>query len=125
VTVHSREQARPAAPACQGHTDSAAPASEGVPRAGQRGAGGSALGVVLALPRWARILGAVAVLLGALLAVGVPFASFAPLLAVGGCLVMHLLMGHGTSHGGGHAGHGKRQAGADRDSQGLDNGGPH
>jgi hypothetical protein len=50
----------------------------------------------------------------------VPFASLAPLLAVGGCLVMHLFMGHGTSHGGGHAGRGDTQAGGDRESQGLD-----
>lgn len=124
MTAQSREQTHPVAPACHGHTDSAAPVSHGVPRAGQRRASGSALGVVLALPRWAQILGAAAVVLGALLAVGVPLASLLPLLAVGGCLGMHLFMGHGMSHGGGHAGHGGTKAGGDRESQVLDDGEP-
>ena len=119
MTVQSRDSTRTAAPVRHGHSKPAAPGGNTLPRAGERRGSGSAVAVVLALPRWARILGGSAVLLAALFAVGVPLAS---LLAVGGCLAMHLFMGHGMSHGGGHAGHGRTQTDGDRESPAIDGG---
>jgi hypothetical protein len=51
-----------------------------------------------------------AVLLGAgvllaLVLFGGSLASLAPLLLVGGCLLMHVFMMRGMDHGGGHGGH--------------------
>jgi Protein of unknown function (DUF2933) len=63
------------------------------------------MGAVVALPRPAKIIGGAVVGLGALLAVGVPLATLTPLVFLGGCLSMHLFMGHGMSHGGGHGSH--------------------
>ncbi len=79
-----------------------------IPATGRRGdgAGVTALGTLLALPRTVRIIGGAGVVIGALLAVGVPLATLTPLLLLGGCLSMHLFMGHGMSHGEGHGQHG-------------------
>lgn len=55
---------------------------------------------LLALPGPVQVAGAAAVVIGGLLALGVPLATLTPLLALGGCLGMHLLMGHSTMHGG-------------------------
>jgi hypothetical protein len=67
--------------------------------------GTKAFGAVLALPRSAKIIGSAVIGLGALLAVGVPLATLTPLVFLGGCLSMHLFMGHGMSHGGEHGSH--------------------
>jgi hypothetical protein len=72
---------------------------------GEAPAGVAALGAVLALPRTVKIIGGAAVGFGALLAVGVPLATLTPLVFLGGCLSMHLFMGHGMSHGGAHGSH--------------------
>ena len=66
-------------------------------------AGVTALGNVMALPRTVRIIGGAGIAIGGLLAVGVPLATLTPLIFLGGCLGMHLFMGHGMSHGGGHS----------------------
>ena len=55
---------------------------------------------LLALPRPVQVAGAAAVVIGGLFALGAPLATLTPRLALGGCLGMHLLMGHSTMHGG-------------------------
>ena len=69
-----------------------------------RGGSASIVAVVRALPRTVKIVGGAVLGFGVLLAVGVPLATLTPLIAVGGCLSMHLFMGHGMMHGD-HAGH--------------------
>lgn len=72
-----------------------------------------AAGVIAAVRldrRWWLAIGALGVG-GALLAVGVPVSTLFSFALLGGCLGMHLFMGHGMSHSGhaasdGHAGHG-------------------
>jgi hypothetical protein len=109
MTVQTSEQTTVAAPSCHGHPSAAGDMHEAhaVPAGGyrERGAGAGALGAVLALPRPVRIIGGGAIGLGALLAVGVPLATLTPLVFLGGCLSMHLFMGHGMSHGGEHGQH--------------------
>lgn len=58
---------------------------------------------LVALPRPAKVAIGGAIGVAAILAIGVPLSALAPVLAVGGCLAMHLVMGHGAGHGG-HAG---------------------
>ncbi len=97
------------APSSHEHGSVAGDAHEAhaMPATGRRadGAGVTALGTVLALPRTVRIIGGAGVVIGGLLAVGVPLATLTPLLLLGGCLSMHLFMGHGMSHGEGHGQH--------------------
>jgi hypothetical protein len=76
----------------------------------ERGTGAATLGAVLALPRPVRIIGSAGIGFGALLAVGVPLATLTPLIFLGGCLSMHLFMGHGMSHDGGHGSHESHEA---------------
>jgi hypothetical protein len=57
----------------------------------------------MALPRPAKVAIGGAIGVAGILAIGVPLSALAPVLAVGGCLAMHLVMGHGAGHGG-HAG---------------------
>ncbi len=64
----------------------------------QSGTSATALRTVLALPRPVRIIGGAGVVVGGLLVIGVPIATLTPLLFLGGCLSMHLFMGHGQ-HG--------------------------
>ncbi len=64
----------------------------------------SMVAAVMALPRTAKLIGGAVLGFGVLLAIGVPLATLTPLIAVGGCLSMHLFMGHGMAHGN-HAGH--------------------
>jgi hypothetical protein len=40
----------------------------------------------------------------------VPLATLTPLVFLGGCLSMHLFMGHGMSHGEGHGSHDSKAA---------------
>lgn len=74
-----------------------------------RSAGQLTVGLLwlLSLPRWAKIAAAVVALVGVAVAVGIPLASLTPFVALGGCLGMHLLMGHGGHGGtdGRHEGH--------------------
>ena len=98
-----------AAPSCHGHGSAPGDTMEAdAHQADGRtdaSTGTKAFGAVLALPRSAKIIGGAVVGLGALLAVGVPLATLTPLVFLGGCLSMHLFMGHGMSHGGGHGSH--------------------
>jgi hypothetical protein len=71
---------------------------------------------LLALPRWVRIGAAVVFGLGFLLAIGVPLATLTPLLFLGGCLGMHLFMGHDMSHGG-HGANPDRASHSDAESE--------
>jgi hypothetical protein len=80
---------------------------------GQAPAGVAALGAVLALPRTVKIIGGAVVGFGALLLIGVPLATLTPIAALGGCLSMHLFMGHGMSHGSGHGSDGNASAKGD------------
>ena len=77
----------------------------------QSGTSATAFRTVLALPRPVRIVGGAGVVVGGLLVIGVPIATLTPLLFLGGCLSMHLFMGHGQ-HGtaGGTAGAGAAEA---------------
>jgi len=109
MTVQTTESAAIAAPSCHGDA-SAGEDGRGAPASHDAGtrqavAGSGALGPVVALPRNVKIIGGAAVGFGALLAVGVPLATLTPLLALGGCLSMHLFMGHSMGHGGGHGSH--------------------
>jgi len=110
MTVQTSERTTVAAPTCHGHGSAAGDAGEthAMHASGRRQSGTSAtaLAAVLALPRPIRIIGGAAVGLGGLLAVGVPLATLTPFVALGGCLSMHLFMGHGGGHGGGHGSHG-------------------
>jgi hypothetical protein len=110
MTVQTSEQTTVAAPTCHGHGSAAGDAGEthAMHASGrrERGTGAGALGAVVALPRPVKIIGGAAIGFGALLAVGVPLATLTPLLFLGGCLSMHLFMGHGMNHGGGHGSHG-------------------
>jgi hypothetical protein len=110
MTVQTSEQSTVAAPTCHGHGSAAGDAGEthAMHASGRRQSGTSAtaLAAVLALPRPIRIIGGAAVGLGGLLAVGVPLATLTPFVALGGCLSMHLFMGHDGGHGGGHGSHG-------------------
>jgi hypothetical protein len=110
MTVQTSEQTTVTAPTCHGHGSAAGDMHEAhaLPAGGhrERGAGAVALGTVLALPRPVRIIGGAGIGIGALLAVGVPLATLTPFVALGGCLSMHLFMGHDMSHGGGHGSHG-------------------
>ena len=103
MTVQTIEQTSVAAPTCHGHGSAAGDAGEthAMHASGRRQSGTSAtaLAAVLALPRPIRIIGGAAVGLGGLLAVGVPLATLTPFVALGGCLSMHLFMGHGGGHG--------------------------
>lgn len=109
MTVQTSEPTTVAAASCHGH----ASADEGGHSAheshatgrGASVAGTSALGAVVAMPRNVKIIGGAVAGVGALLVVGVPLATLTPLLALGGCLGMHLFMGHDMSHGGGHGTH--------------------
>jgi len=110
MTVQTSERTTVAAPTCHGHGSAAGDAGEthAMHASGRRQSGTSAtaLGAVVALPRPVKIIGGAAIGFGALLAVGVPLATLTPLLFLGGCLSMHLFMGHGMNHGGGDGSHG-------------------
>jgi len=110
MTVQTSERTTVAAPTCHGHGSAAGDAGEthAMHASGRRQSGTSAtaLGAVVALPRPVKIIGGAAIGLGGLLAVGVPLATLTPLLFLGGCLSMHLFMGHGMNHGGGDGSHG-------------------
>jgi len=110
MTVQTSEQTTVAGPTCHGNPSAAGDMHEAhaLPAGGhqERGAGAAALGTVLALPRPVRIIGGAGIGIGALLAVGFPLATLTPFVALGGCLSMHLFMGHDMSHGGGHGSHG-------------------
>ena len=69
-------------------------------RTGNRRQDSPPAALAASLPRWAKMAGVGAVVLGALLALGVPLSSVVPLLVLASCLGMHLLMGHGQMHGG-------------------------
>jgi hypothetical protein len=103
MTVQTGEQTTATAASCHGHgpadTDTAAH------RRGDNGGEQTAVSRVWAMPRNAKILGGAAIGIGALLAAGVPLVTLYPLLMLGGCLGMHLFMGHGMSHGGAHGSH--------------------
>lgn len=109
MTVRTSEPTTVAAPSCHEH----ASAAEGGQSAHEsrttgsaaNGAGTTALVALVALPRTTKIIGGAALGFGALLAVGVPLATLTPLVFLGGCLGMHLFMGHDMSHGGGHGSH--------------------
>jgi hypothetical protein len=58
---------------------------------------------LMALPRPAKVAIGGAIGVAGILAIGVPLSALAPVLAVGGCLAMHVVMDHGAGHGG-HAG---------------------
>lgn len=107
MSVQTNEHA-PVTPSCHEHGSEAgdAPGAHTMHAPGRR-ANGSALTAVLALPRPVRNIGGAGVVVGGLIAVGVPAATLTPLLFLGGCLSMHLFMGHGQ-HGtsGGAAGTG-------------------
>jgi hypothetical protein len=109
MTVQTSEQPTAAAPSCHGHGSAAGDAHEahGLHDGSHREyrAGATAIGSILALPRPVRIIGGAAIGFGALLAVGIPLATLTPLLFLGGCMSMHLFMGHDMSHGGGHGSH--------------------
>ena len=109
MTVQTSEQSTAAAPTCHGQASAAGDAGEthAMHASGRRQSGTSAtaLGVVVGLPRPVKIIGGAAIGLGGLLAVGVPLAALTPFVALGGCLSMHLFMGHG-GHGAGHGSHG-------------------
>jgi hypothetical protein len=108
MTVQTSESTAIAAPSRHGHgstaEDGGAHASHDA-GTHEAVAGNGALGAVVALPRNVKIVGGAVVGFGALLAVGVPLATLTPLVFLGGCLGMHLFMGHGMSHGGGHGSH--------------------
>jgi hypothetical protein len=129
MTVQTSEHTTVAAPTCHGHGSAAGDATEGqalrVGRHHEAGTGATALGAVLALPRPVRIIGGAAIGIGALLTVGVPLATLTPFVALGGCLSMHLFMGHGE-HGGhsGHGGHGGHGAGGSPGANEAMNAGP-
>jgi hypothetical protein len=108
MTVQATESTAIATPSCHGH--GSAPEDGGAHASHDAGtheavAGNGALGAVVALPRNVKIVGGAVVGFGALLAVGVPLATLTPLVFLGGCLSMHLFMGHGMSHGGAHGSH--------------------
>ena len=63
-----------------------------------------ALAAALRLDRRVWLGGGAVAGIGALLVLGVPASALLPFIALGGCLGMHLFMGHG-GHGG-HEGHG-------------------
>ncbi len=109
MTVQTSEPTNVAEPSCHGHGSAAGDVygAHELNGTGNReiGAGSTALGAVVALPRSVKIIGGAIVGLGALLAVGVPLATLTPLVFLGGCLSMHLFMGHGMSHGEGHGSH--------------------
>jgi hypothetical protein len=105
MTVQTSEPTTVAAASCHGHASADEGGHDAHEAHGASAAGTSALGAVAALPRNVKIIGGAVVGVGALLAVGVPFATLTPLLALGGCLGMHLFMGHDMSHGGGHGSH--------------------
>jgi hypothetical protein len=71
----------------------------------REGGGQTAVSRVVALPRNAKIIGAAVIGIVALLAAGVPLVTLYPLILLGGCLGMHLFMGHGMNHGGAHGSH--------------------
>lgn len=107
MTVQTSEPTTVAVPSRHGH-GSAAEGLQAVHESRGRdanGAGSVALGALVALPRNVKIIGGAVVGFGALLAVGVPLATLTPLVFLGGCLSMHLFMGHGMSHGSGHGSH--------------------
>jgi hypothetical protein len=104
MTVPTAEQTNIAAGSCHGHgpADTHAAAD----RHGDNGGSArTATSRLLALPSNAKIIGAAVIGIGALLAVGVPLITLYPLLMLGGCLGMHLFMGHGMNHGGAHESH--------------------
>lgn len=103
MTVQTGEQTPAAAASCHGHGP--ADTSAAADRRGGNGGGQTAVSRILALPRNAKIIGAAVIGIGALLAVGVPLITLYPLLMLGGCLGMHLFMGHGMNHGGAHESH--------------------
>lgn len=107
MTVRTSEATPVATPSCHGSAgeDGPIPHAAHATGDGANGAGAAALGALVALPRNAKIIGGSAVGLGALLSLGVPLATLTPLVFLGGCLGMHLFMGHGMSHGGGHGSH--------------------
>lgn len=78
------------------------------------GAGAGPVAAIFALPRTVKIVGGAALGFGALVAIGVPLATLTPLVFLGGCLGMHLFMGHGMSHGGDHGAHATAGDAADR-----------
>lgn len=107
MTVQTSEATPVATPSCHGSAgeDGSSPHAANATGSGANGAGAAALGTLVALPRNVKIIGGAVVGLGALLALGVPLATLTPLVFLGGCLGMHLFMGHGMSHGGVHASH--------------------
>ena len=103
MTVQTGEQTTPVAGSSHGHgpADTHAAAD----RHGDNGGGQTAVSRVLALPRNAKIIGAAVIGIVALLAAGVPLVTLYPLILLGGCLGMHLFMGHGMNYGGAHGSH--------------------
>lgn len=80
---------------------------------------------LMALPPPAKVAIGGAIGVAGILAIGVPLSALAPFLAVGGCLAMHLFMGHGSGHGG-HAGpdHGAHRGGGSEATQAPADQGP-
>ena len=103
MTVPTAEQTNVAAHSCHAHGP--ADMDSVADRGRNSGSARPAASRLLALPRNAKIIGAAVIGIGALLAVGVPLITLYPLLMLGGCLGMHLLMGHGMNHGGAHGSH--------------------
>lgn len=103
MTVETSQRTLPVAPGRHGHIHPENAATDAVARSGVGRAAVSVMAVLRTTPRRAQVLVG-AVIVGALLAIGVPLASLVPLLALGGCVGMHVFMGHGISHGSAHAG---------------------
>ena len=103
MTVQATESTAIATPSCHGHgsapSDTIEAHAHHADGRTDASTGTKAFGAVLALPRAAKIIGSALIGLGALLAVGVPLATLTPLVFLGGCLSMHLFMGHGGEHG--------------------------
>jgi hypothetical protein len=103
MTVQTGDQTTAAAASC--HAYGPADTNAAADRRGDNGGGQTAVSRVRALPRNAKILGGGVIGIGALLAFGVPLVTLYPLIMLGGCLSMHLFMGHGMNHGGAHGSH--------------------